>query len=401
MKTKLALALVLAMPTLSFATEDFVKEPIKTTRSEKWARIELLEDKNAMFVREPFVPSCRREVPEVKEAFGDAEPPSSLFLLHMYEGWDRAQDPRPPVLLVHGAVVDATRSFGAGGFQGRAGDGLAARLASSGRRVFAITFAHPHGDNWLASEHVANAIARVKTLTGARAVDVIAHSKGGTAVRLYASNLRKPGMTAYRGDIHRILFVGCPNDGIDVAFAYPNLSYFIIAKNGSGPVVFTEALVYGVWTDLRERSIYAGGAFPGQAQMLKRWDGIYGLYRGDDAQFDLETTYKGGRGQVSRSLGIDKAIKDGGDLVAKLEKTGLDKRIEVALLAGSKPAMLGYTGERRGPSDGIVLVRSALATDGLAKNGAQVLRKDVLHLSHIELVYAEPALKWIEEALAP
>jgi hypothetical protein len=397
----LALALVLATPSIARATDDLVKEPLRTTHTERWDRIELLEDRSPIFTREPFVAVCRREVPEVRDAFGESEPPSSRFLLHACKGWDRAQDPRPPILLVHGAVVDATRSFGAGGFGGRAGDGLAARLAASGRRVFAITFAHPHGDNWLASEHVANAIARIKTLTGSRAVDVVAHSKGGIAVRLYASSLRKPGMTAYRGDVHRIVFLGVPNDGIDVAFAYPNLSYWIIANDGSGPVVFTEAMVYGAWKDLRDRSIYAGGAFPGQAQMLRRWDKVYGLYRGDDAQFDLETTYEGGRGQVSHSLGIDRAIKDGGDLVAKLEKTGLDRRVEVALLAGTKPALLGFTGERRGPSDGIVLVRSALATDGLAKNGAKVLRKDVLHLSHIELVYAEPALRWVEEALAP
>jgi hypothetical protein len=71
------------------------------------------------------------------------------------------------------------------------------------------------------------------------------------------------------------------------------------------------------------------------------------------------------------------------------------------MLAGSKTAVMGFTGERRGPSDGLLLVRSALATDGLTKAGAKVLRRDTLHLSHIELIYAEPALKWIEEALGP
>jgi hypothetical protein len=134
--------------------------------------------------------------------------------------------------------------------------------------------------------------------------------------------------------------------------------------------------------------------------MLKRWDGVYGLYESAE-QFDVKTTYEGGKGKVSHSLGIDKAIKQGGDLVAKLEKTGVDRRIQVVLLAGSKNAIMGFTGERRGPSDGLLLVRSALATDGITRAGAKVLRRDVLNLSHIELVYAEPALKWVEEALGP
>ena len=62
---------------------------------------------------------------------------------------------------------------------------------------------------------------------------------------------------------------------------------------------------------------------------------------------------------------------------------------------------MGFVGERRGPSDGLLLVRSALSIEGIAKAGAKVLRRDVLHLSHIELVYAEPAVKWVVEALGP
>jgi hypothetical protein len=385
------------------ATPGFTGVPLKVTHTADWERVELHEDPNPIFAREPFVEASRRSAPEIRAAFdGDAEPPSSRFLLHAARGWDRADDPLPPVLLVHGAVVDATRSWGKGGFQGRAGDGLAAHLAARGRRVFAITFAHPHGDNWQESEQVANAIARVRKLTSAPKVDLVAHSKGGVAARLYCSNLRKPGMTAYRGDVRRLALLGCPNDGIDVAFAYPNLNFWIIANHASGPLSFTDALVYGTWTDLRRQALYAppegAGCFAGQAQMLKRWDTVYGLSH-DPAQFDVETTYKGGRGQVSRSLGIDRAIQDGGDLMARLEKTGVDRRIELALLAGTKPNLLGFVGERRGPSDGLCLVRSALATDGLSRKGARVLRRDALYLSHLELVYAAPALRWIDEAI--
>ncbi len=251
------------------------------------------------------------------------------------------------------------------------------------------------------TEQVANAIARVRAVTGAPQVDLVAHSKGGVPARIYCSSLRKPGMTAFRGDVRRLALVGCANEGIDVAFAYPNLNYWVIMNKASSPLVWTDALVYGVWTDLRARSLYAsGGCFPGQSQVLRRWDSVYGLYESDE-QFDVVTTYNGGHGKVSNSLGIDHAIKEGGDLIARLDKAGVDKRVSVVLLAGSKPAVMGFTGERRGPSDGLLLVRSALATDGITRAGAKVLRRDVLHLNHIELIYAEPAMRWIEEALGP
>lgn len=383
-------------------TGDLVLEPLLVTSSSDWERIELVEDRSSFFTKEPFAPESRRTLKDIKAGFdGDAEPPSSRFLLHAAKGWNRTDDKLPPILLVHGAIVDATKSWGAGAFKGRGGAGLAARLAVSGRRVFAITFAHPHGDNWMQTEQVANAIARVRAVTGAPQVDLVAHSKGGVPARIYCSSLRKPGMTAFRGDVRRLALVGCANEGIDVAFAYPNLNYWVIMNKASSPLVWTDALVYGVWTDLRARSLYAsGGCFPGQSQVLRRWDSVYGLYESDE-QFDVVTTYNGGHGKVSNSLGIDHAIKEGGDLIARLDKAGVDKRVSVVLLAGSKPAVMGFTGERRGPSDGLLLVRSALATDGITRAGAKVLRRDVLHLNHIELIYAEPAMRWIEEALGP
>ena len=398
------LAAVAGVPGRALASEQFKGEPLRVERSEDWERIELHEDPAPFFRKEPFTEPARQHVPVIVTAFGgDAEPPSSRFLLHAAKGFDRKDDARPPVLLVHGSIVDAQRAWGVKSFGGRGGTGLAGRLAASGRRVFAITFSHPHGDNWLQSEQVANAIQRIRALTGAAAVDLVAHSKGGLAARLYCSDLRQPGMTHFRGDVRRLVLIGVPNGGIDVAFAYPNLNYFVIAKNYSAPVVWTDALCYGLWTDLRGKSLYSApdgkGAFPGQAQMLRRWDGIYGLYTSDPGQFDVETTYHGGRGRVSTSLGIDRAIKDGGDMIGLLERTGVDKRVEVAILAGTKPKLLDFIGERRGPSDGLVLVRSALSTEGIARAGAKVVRRDTLRLSHIELAYADPAIAWIEGAL--
>jgi triacylglycerol lipase len=401
----LALSLVAGMLPAARGTSELNATPILTTTSADWERIELLEDRSAFFAKEPFYETARRELPDIKAGFGgENEPSSARCLLHCGKGWDRTDDKLPPIILVHGAVVDATKSWGKGSFKGRGGEGLAARLSAVGRRVFAITFAHPHGDNFMQAEQLANAIARIKVLTGAPQVDIVAHSKGGMSARIYCSSVRKPGMTPFRGDVRRLALVAVPNAGIDVAFAYPNLNYWVIMNKANAALCWTDALVYGVWTNLRARSLYdaseGGGGYAGQAQMLKRWDTVYGLYDTDD-QFDAKTTYEGGKGKVSNSLGIDKAIKQGGDLIAKLDKAGVDKRVSVALLAGSKTAIMGFTGERRGPSDGLLLVRSALDTDGITRAGAKVLRRDVLHLSHIELVFAEPALKWVEEALGP
>jgi triacylglycerol lipase len=400
----LSLALVLVLAAPAFATEQFDGKPLSTTPAKSWERVELHEDKAPLFTREPFAPAARREHEEITAAFGEKEPSSSRFLLHVARGWDRKDDALPPVVLVHGAVVDATRSFGAGSYKGRGGDGLAARLVDAGRRVFAITFAHPHGCSFMQAEQLANAIARVKAITGAPKVDLVAHSKGGIVARIYVSDLRKPGMTKYRGDVRRLALVGVPNGGIDVAFAYPNLNYYIIVNKASGPLVWTDALCYGTWQNLKDLSLYnkpdGGGCFPGQAQMLARWDATYGLYE-DESQYDVKTTYNGGRGSVSASLGIDRAIKDGENVIARLEKANVEKGLEVAILAGTKPFMLGWVGERRGPSDGLLLVRSALNTQGLVRGGAKILRRDTLCFSHIELTYAEPAVRWIERAIGP
>lgn len=400
----LSLALTTALAGDAMATDSFRGEPLRVTATADWPRVELHEDRSPLFVREPFSPAARQDEPDVVLGFGgDEEPPSSRFLLHAATGFDAADDGRPPVLLVHGAVVDATTSWGRASFRGRGGAGLAARLAGAGRRVFAVTFAHPHGCNFLWAEQLANAIARVRSLTGASKVDLVAHSKGGIAARIYCSDVRRPGMTRYRGDVRRLLLLGVPNGGIDVAFAYPNLNYWVIHHKASAPLSWTEALCYGLWTDLRKESLYAPpdglGAYPGQAQMLARWDGTYGLYEADPMQFDVRTTYEGGRGRVSISLGIEEAIAQGGGLIARLEKAGVARGVEVALLAGTKPYVMGFLGERRGPSDGLLLVRSALATDGLARSGAKVLRADTLHLSHVELAFADPAFAWVEEAL--
>ena len=130
----------------------------------------------------------------------------------------QGQGDGPALLLVHGATSDAAcwiRPYN------HRDQGLAAFFAARGRRVFAVTFAHKHGCNLLQAQQLNLAIQRVRELTDARRVDVLAHSKGGVAARALASGVREPWMTPYKGDIRRLVLVGAPNAGIDYSFRHP------------------------------------------------------------------------------------------------------------------------------------------------------------------------------------
>jgi pimeloyl-ACP methyl ester carboxylesterase len=380
------------------ATEAFDPSKAVACETKRWARLERLADPHERMVKERFIPLLEHRDPEIRAAFGAGDPPSSQLLLHYAGGHDRATSP-VPVILVHGAGLTANQCFADRPIE-QPYEGLAARLARSGRAVFAVTFAHPHGCNFLQAEALADAIARVRHVTGAEKVDLVAHSKGAMAARIYLSDAGPAWATRYRGDVRRYVMLGAPNGGIDVSFAYPNLNYWILERASPAPLSFTEGFYYGVWKTFAPQSIYAaGGAFPGQAQMLRRFDGRYGRTKAK-GQLDVDTTYDGGRGKVSASLGIDKAIAEGGHTVEKLRKKGIAPGVEIAVLAGTNPYMVGLVGERRGPSDGLVLVASVLDLDPLTARGARVVRKDLRHLNHLQLVYEPRASDWVLEALS-
>ncbi|MBI4577247.1 MAG: acetyltransferase [Planctomycetes bacterium] len=379
------------------ATEAFDPEGAQACETTRWARLERLEDLDPRLVQERFIPLVEHEDPEVVAAFGgDASPPSSRFLLHYAEGWDRATEPFP-VLLVPGAGVSANHCF-ADRPIGQPGEGLAARLARDGRAVFALTFAHPHGDNLLQAEVLADAIERVRRVTGGERVDLVAWSKGGVAARVYLSDAGLPWSTRCRGDVRRYVMLGTPNGGVDVGFAYPNLNYWILENRSPAPLSWTRCLWRGAWHDVVERSLYAPGAFPGQAQMVARWDGRYGRTRAA-GQWDVDTTYEGGRGKVSESGGIERAIREGGDLIGRLRAKGVHPSVELAVLAGTHPWIVGQVGERRGPSDGLVLVASVLEVEPMTRRKARVLRRELRALNHLQLVYDSRANDWVAEVL--
>lgn len=326
---------------------------------------------------------------DIAAHFGTATPATDQYLLHFAPGWDKNRN-SVPVLLIHGAGLDATSytDLYSMGFQG-----LQQQLVELGYRVFAVTFSHPHGDNYYQAEQLADALARVKEITKAPQVDIIAHSKGGVAANLYFSGLSS---SAYRGDVRRYIMLGTPNMGLDFPFRNPLFNYLVYTSGSNGVMAWDKILSMGTMVNTSDRAIYSDGCFPGQSQMLYRWDDEFPL---DVLQPDWWTTYFGGSGFVSHSRGITAAIKDGDFLVSKLENHGLDAGIEFSILAGSNSRFNSFVGESSAPSDGVMLVDSVLHSDGLQKSGAKLIEKTTMAVNHMELLYAYRVGRWLDAQL--
>ena len=290
--------------------------------------------------------------PWMQSCFGTATPSSSDFLLHF--GPNEASASGTPILLVPGAGDNGSRGFIT----------LASKMDQAGRPVYAITFAHPHGDVFMQAEAVANAIARIQARTGAAQVDVVSHSKGGIATAVYLSHhsgadwahsaYTKHG-TQYRGDVRRSVFIGTPLAGVDTLYRWSGNNYAALdADTTFSPSSWSAYYPYSTsapaWvTDLSDQDMLSDGAdiFPGQRQILARqdhplpgsmpWLGVYA------AQQDWYTTYEGGYGFYSYSDGIDDAIADGGELLTHLTDTGVDPSVELFILAGTNPLMPNAT----------------------------------------------------------
>jgi hypothetical protein len=380
------------------ATGERLPHEVVVCAATRWARIERLVIDDPHLVQERFIPIIEHHDPEIVAAFaGSRTPPSNQILLHVAKGTDDAPDP-VPVLLVHGAGVDANESWADHPVY-QPYEGLAARLVRAGKKVYAVTFAHPHGDNVLQAEALAHAIDRVRELTGAPQVDLVAWSKGGMAARIYLSDAGPEWATRYRGDVRRYVMLGTPNGGIDVSFAYPNLNYWVLEHRSPAPLSWTRCLYRGQWIDTADQSIYEEGAFPGQAQMVARWDGRYG--RTDSkGQFDVDTTYDGGKGLVSVSKGIAAVIAQGGDMIERLRHKAIAPGVQLYVLAGTHPWIAGEVGERRGPSDGLLLVASVFDLEPMTRRGAKVVRKDLRAFNHLQLCYDPRANDWVASALA-
>lgn len=288
----------------------------------------------------------------IADCFGEVAPHSGRVVLHALSPAPGAPERVRPVLLVPGAGDNAIRSY----------TFMALALRLAGFKVYAVTFAHRHGDNFLQAEQVANVLGLLAERHGTR-VDVVAHSKGGMPVRIYASNAEgvdwstvHPAYhargTRYRGEIGRLFFFGAPLGGLDTSFRWPSANYFpVVATPLDSPVSWTDYYPGGnrfLGTDLRPFSLYGGpaGNFPGQAQMLTPWDEAYdlpgsnpllGIYA--TLQQDWFTTYYGGFGFISDSDGIGAAMEEAGDTMAALGRTGVDPAIALYVVAGGNPIL--------------------------------------------------------------
>ena len=172
----------------------------------------------------------------------------------------------------------------------------------------------------------------------------------------------------------------------------------VLEHGTAAPLSWTRCLYRFKWIDTPDQSIYAVGAFPGQAQMVARFDTRYGRTK-SLGQFDVDSTYDGGKGLVSLSLGIDRVIADGGDMIAMLRKKPIHPDVGLCVLAGTHPWIAGEVGDRRAPCDGLVLVASVFDLEPMTRRGAKVLKKDLRALNHLQLAYDPRGNDWVLGAL--
>jgi len=354
-----------------------------------WEWVELQQVEKLEGQQELFCPQNEHQDLDIIACFQTAMPSSNYYLLHYAPGWD-CNLHQNPILLVPGAGLDANSftDLYAMGY-----DGLQQQLLALGYRVFAITFSHTHGDNFIQAEQIAAAISRICSVTGKDQIDLVAYSKGGSAARIYLSGLSD---TPYRGDIRRYIMLGTPNQGVDFPFRNPLFNYVIYISGSNGVLAWDKILSFGTMVEVSQRSIYRDGAFPGQCQLLYRWDDTYEL---DMLQQDWWTTYYGGSGLISHSRGIDQAIADGGNLVERLDAVGLEPGIDFYVLAGDNNVFNAFPGDESGPGDGLVFLESVLYTDGLARRGATLRTKDILPVNHLEFLYSRPVARWVGSKL--
>ena len=325
-----------------------------------WDRVERLVDGDAgLFRQEDFAPGSAWTdgsllSPHAASLFGSDMPHSGTSLLHMAPGWLSVDHP-VPVLLVSGASTSASGVLAV----------LARQLAARGRAVFALSFAHPHGDCFQQAEQVANALARISLLTGAEQADVVAHSKGGVAVSIYLAHHEGADWgpharaaayadraTPYRGDVRRFVPVAVPFGGLDTPFRW-TAPHLAVVEADMDPLT---ALPWHTWypmgtvnvlisEDVRALNAWPDVAdpFPGAAQLLRRWDDVYELPGGRvelgtyALQTDWLSTYEGDVGFFSDGDGIDDAIDVAGGLLDRLAGHGLPEGVDVAVLAGTFP----------------------------------------------------------------
>lgn len=379
-----------------------------TSVANGWESVERYLDSTPGFTQEDYPPDGRgnQDGPRITYFGGEAEPFSGRFLLYSAPG--ATSNPRPvPVLLVSGANDNPDRAWANPGESGDCGaltcpnDGMMQYLSDAGYKVFALGFAHKHGDNFMQAQQVGDAIAIIKAKLGVSHVDVVSWSKGAMSARMYASSVQPSWGRAYADDVRKLITLGGPNAGLDYSFAHGWLFDLAIWPECGGtanaPAPHTFMTCYGTYTAHPEFSFLPNDTcdcYPGQRQMLARFDHIYGV---DQTQQDWFTTYYGGQGFFTQGPGIQAAI-DAGSLIAQIQEAGVPSAVSTYLLAGGSPTMVGVFNENRGPSDGLVFVSSALDEKGIGTLAGTAL---ITKANHLELGWypavMEQVTSWLSE----
>jgi triacylglycerol lipase len=374
-----------------------VYEIVKTLPSDTWQETEVIRDRDEIFVQRDFHPRTKHRDERVIKAFGTDAPHSGDALLH-FAGPPKGDQRKTPVLLVHGANKNG--HFFWDPKEDGSDKGLAQRLTDDGHPTYAVTFAHNQDDNFIWAEQIANAIAEIKKDTGSDKVDLVAHSKGGVAARIYTSDVRKEGVesTPYQNDVRRLVLVGSPNKGVDYSFRHPSINYTLAKSSDhpmlNAPVSWEKMGAFPFFQDISDKGF--GGEepdyFPGQRQILANLSEDYPL---SVVEPDWYTTYHGGVGFNSTSRGIDFFVEQGENVIARLNDNPPNSDIEVAVLAGNRANIPGILNEYTGPSDGLVFVDSALEMP----EGTNLVAQDVLPLHHKALISDKKGQDWITQAL--
>ncbi|KQV04794.1 lipase [Kitasatospora sp. Root187] len=371
-----------------------------------WAKVERYYDSTPGFRTEQYPTDGRGDQDGARLTYfgGVKRPSSARFLLYSAAGWNTGTG--SAVLLVHGANDNADRAWGNPAEGGNCGasscpsTGLAQQLAAAGHRVFAVNFAHKHGDNLMQAQVVGDALALIRDRLGVAQADVVAWSKGEVAARSYVSSVRPSWGRAYAGDVRRLVTLGGPHGGLDYVYAhgwsFSLATWPACGGTANAPSPHLYMTCYGSYTAQPCLGVLPTGGYdcyPGQRQLLARWDGLYGV---DQLTQDWWTTYYGGQGYYTSGQGIQAAI-DAGSLIRPLQQAGIPASVPTYLLTGGSADLPGLLNENRGPSDGLVFTASALDTTGI---GTVAATKLVSGLNHLELGWAPAAATQITAWLA-
>lgn len=397
----LASIAMLAMPASAIAGPTTLEQSFTSGISNGWVQVERWRDTLSAFTQEAFPPDGRGDQTGQRLTFfGSARPHSSRFLLYYAPNWNTNTKP-VPVLLIHGANQDADVAWANPNEAGHYGcgrytcptTGLMQTLSSSGYKVFAINLAHKNGDGYFWSEEIADAIAIIKTRTGATKVNVVAWSKAASNARMYVSSVRQSWGTVYRGDVDQLILLGGANNGIDLSFRHGwTFSLVVYPACGgviNGPTPHDHLVCYGVnragaeWT-------YGSAYFPGSAQLLKRWDSVYPL---PTSEQDWYTTYYGGSGFYSSGPGINAYLNR--SLVNTIRTFPVPTGVRVHNLCGNQNDITLLHNEHTGPSDGVVFIASCRDTTGILTDAGSA----TIAVNHLELGWESTAqsklLSWL------